>query len=65
MAAPESLRMRIMKNTAPTGAVGCAINRAQKAILEILVEWMAPRRRKRKSQILPVERLLVGRKILC
>ena len=36
LAAPESLRMRIMKNKAPTGAVGCTINTALEAILETL-----------------------------
>ena len=36
VAAPESLRMRRMRNAAPAVAVGGTINGAQEAILEIL-----------------------------
>lgn len=54
-----------MEEAARMGAVRSTIDRGQESILEILVELMVPRRRKRKSRIPPVERLLVGRKMLC
>jgi hypothetical protein len=37
LAAPESIRMKTMKDTAPTEAVGCTIDGGQEPIMEILV----------------------------
>jgi len=39
-AAPESLGMRMMKEKALTWAVGCTINGAQEAILDILAKYL-------------------------